>query len=249
MTRFLDEKRKIITIVTAYPTLRAGFYDPNKDKSKERFLERANKCVAILANNLKSLNDLKSIYDGKTYLAVRGVDEKIFYPTKDFVEKPPHKYTVAYCGKKESFEKGLGDIIIPACNQAGVNLIFNTRNFTDALTPDQMREFYNQADVYIVASLMDGTPNTALEASACGLTLVSNEIGNMPELIKDSRNGFLVQERTIRRYVHRLSWMKNNQKVAWEIGQRGRQTVLNEWTWDKVLNKNERNIFREVLND
>ena len=249
ITEILKHNRKILALVSAYPTIRAGFIrsdDKNKDISKNRFLNRANKCIAMVANNIISLNDLKSIYKGETFYAPFGVDEKMFYPTRGFVEKTNSQYTVAFVGKSNP-EKGLVEIIRPACEAAGVKLIDNQRNYTNALSQDEMRDFYNSADVYVVASTMDGTPCTALEAAACGLPLVSNRIGNMPELIKDSINGFLVQEREVKRYIHRLIWMKKNQRIAWEIGQEGRKKILESWTWDKVLNKNERIIFRRIL--
>jgi glycosyltransferase involved in cell wall biosynthesis len=238
-------KPKIITCVTSYPTLRAGFINGvvNKKQAIQRFLELANQCVAILANNNISLKDLKLIYKGPTYYACRGVDENVFYPTRQFKEKPK-EFTVVYVGKPTE-EKGL-HIIEPACKKAGVKLISNTRNYTNALNQDQMRDFYNQGDVYAVASKADGTPNPALEAAACGLPLVANYIGNMPELIVNHKNGWLV-ERSIERYVNKFIWLKKNQKAAWEIGQKGRQSILKDWTWDNVLNKNERMIFREIL--
>jgi glycosyltransferase involved in cell wall biosynthesis len=130
---------------------------------------------------------------------------------------------------------------------AEVRLIDNQRNFTDALSPDEMREFYNQADAYIVASVMDGTPNTALEAAACGLPIISNYIGNMPDLINNHKNSWLVDERNVQKYAHRLNWMKKHQRTTWEAGQKIREEVLKNWTWKKVLNENERIIFRELL--
>jgi len=242
-----DGDDRIITIVTSYPTLRASFINGrNKKESIKLFLNRANKCRAILANNQKSLKDLRSLYKGKTFYASRGVDENVFYPTKEFIEKPENEFTVAYVGKPIE-EKGLEDIIKPACKQAEVNLIINTRNYTNAFTQDEMREFYNKADAYIVASTMDGTPNTALEAAACGIPLIANRIGNIPELIVDSINGFSINPREVRKYVHRLVWMKKNQRTSWKIGQKGRETILENWTWEKVLNNNERKIFRELI--
>jgi glycosyltransferase involved in cell wall biosynthesis len=239
--------RKFLTIVTAYPVLRAGFASYGMNEAKKTFLNEANKCVGVIANNYKSLEDLKSIYNGKTFYAPRGVDEKIFYPMKTFVEKPENEFTVAFVGKKENTEKGFLDFIKPACQMAEVRLIDNQRNFTDALSPDEMREFYNQADAYIVASVMDGTPNTALEAAACGLPIISNYIGNMPDLINNHKNSWLVDERNVQKYAHRLNWMKKHQRTTWEAGQKIREEVLKNWTWKKVLNENERIIFRELL--
>ena len=248
--RTLQRKKKVITMVTVYPTIRPIFTNGgvvNKRGAINKFLEQANKCNAILANNQMSLNDLRSIYKGKTFVAPRGVNPDIFHPTsEEFVEKPHSEFTVAFCGKPNP-EKGLDDIIKPACREAGVKLITNERNFTNALGEGEMRDFYNSADVYIVASTMDGTPNTALEAAACGKPIISNPIGNMPEFIKKGVNGMLLPDLKIRRYVNKLSWLKNNQKRAWEMGKEARKTILNDWTWLKVINNNERNIFRKVI--
>jgi len=58
---------------------------------------------------------------------------------------------------------------------------------------EQMADWYNEGTVLVCASTSEGTPNTALEAAACGCTVVSTPVGNMPELIRDGENGYLVQ--------------------------------------------------------
>ena len=63
------------------------------------------------------------------------------------------------------------------------------------LTPREMADWYNTGTVLVCASAAEGTPNPALEAAACGCTLVSTATGNMPELIQDGVNGFLVERR------------------------------------------------------
>lgn len=234
--------QKVITMVTVFPTLRPIFGE--KKEAKVRFLEQANRCSAILANNKKSLNDLKKIYKGKTYLAPRGVNPDIFRPLNDGFKKK-EVFTVAFCGKPNP-EKGLESIIRPACRKAGVELITNERNFENALPEGQMNVFYNNADAYIVASTMDGTPNTALEAASCGKAILSNEIGNMPEFIKDGENGFLV-DLNIRAYVEKLKWMKDNQKKVYQMGMKAREEIKAKWTWQIIINNNEKRIFRDII--
>lgn len=248
--RTLATKQKVVTMVTVYPTIRPIFKsvaDKSENDATKKFLKYARKCKAILANNQMSLDDLRKIYSGPSFIATRGVDPNIFYPTNDvFREKKHEDFTIAFSGKPNP-EKGFDSIIQPACREAGVKLISNQRNFTNALSEDQMRDFYNSADAYIVASTMDGTPNTALEAAACGKPVLSNSIGNMPEFINKGVNGWLIPLK-LEKYINRLRWMKNNQKKVWEMGKEARETVLREWTWEKVLNTNERMIFRKVIN-
>ncbi len=251
--RTLDRGMKVVTIVTVYPTIRKGFVRSGAGRgagtivsATSKFIDQANKCKAIFANNLKTLEDLKSIYKKKTFYVPRGVDSEVFFPIRDFKEKPHPQFTVAFVGKPNP-EKGLKSHVIPACQMAGVKLVTNERNYTNALPQGAMRRFYNSADVYIVASTMDGTPNTALEAASCGLPIISNEIGNMPEFIKKGVNGFLIPL-DVDKYTKRLKWMKNNQEKAWKMGQEARQTVLDGWTWEQTT-KNERIAFRKVINE
>jgi hypothetical protein len=61
------------------------------------------------------------------------------------------------------------------------------------MNADDMRDWYNTATVYVVASRCEGTPNPAIEAAACGCTVVSTLVGNMPELVQHGLNGLLVE--------------------------------------------------------
>lgn len=241
--RVINTGIKTITIVTGLPTVKPIF------GSKEHFLNLASKCCAIGANNNISLKDLQSIYKGKTFYASRGVDEKIFYPLSDKPKPKNEDFVVAYVGKPVP-EKGL-PIIKEACNRARVKLITNTRNFTNALSRDEMREFYNRADAYIVASTIDGTPNPMLEAAACGKPVIANHIGNAPEFIEHGNNGFLIRkehDRSINKYAYWLKHLDTKRDLCFEIGMNARKSILDGWTWAKVT-ENERKIFREVLNE
>ena len=238
---------KVATVVTGYPTLKPCFYRSllaNENYARQKFINLSKKCVAIGANNIKSLEDLRNIYKGDTFYAPRGVDPKVFYPMTTTFE-PKEKLTVAYVGKPVP-EKGLEGIIKPACEAANVDLILNDRNYENALSPKEMNEFYNQADVYLVSSTIDGTPNPGLEAAACGKPIISNHIGNMPELIKDGVNGFLVKNE-VSQYANKLIWMKSNPENTFEMGMKAREAILENWTWEHSM-KNKREIFRRLCN-
>lgn len=94
--------------------------------------------------------------------------------------------------------KGHDDLMVPL--QAGLRargidcelLLVDSRG-PQKRTPRQMAEWYNDGTVLVCASESEGTPNPALEAAACGCTVVSTRVGNMPELIRDDVNGYLVE--------------------------------------------------------
>ena len=61
----------------------------------------------------------------------------------------------------------------------------------------EMVHYYNGLDIYVCASDMEGTPNPVLEAMACGLPIVSTDVGIVPELFGPLQQEFVVQERSV----------------------------------------------------
>ena len=249
--RRIISKIKTITIVTGFPTIKPIFRKRYQKVNYTTFHTHSKNCYAIGANNLISLDDLKKNYNGRTFYTPRGVDPDVFYPMSKKPKKENEDLVVAYVGKPVP-QKGLNDIIKPACKIANCKLIINDRNYTNALGPDDMRLFYNKADVYLVASTIDGTPNPAIEAAACGKPIISNPIGNMPEFITNWENGFLIKQdmedknMIIQKYVYCLKRLKENKQECFDMGMNARQEILNNWTWEKVT-ENERKIFREIF--
>jgi glycosyltransferase involved in cell wall biosynthesis len=56
---------------------------------------------------------------------------------------------------------------------------------------DQMAELFRLAQITVSPSLHDGTPNTLLEAMACGCFPVAGDIESVREWITDGVNGLL----------------------------------------------------------
>ena len=61
------------------------------------------------------------------------------------------------------------------------------------LSRKEMVDWYNTGQAFLCTSFAEGTPNVAFEAAACGCTLITTPVGNMPELIRHGQNGFLAE--------------------------------------------------------
>jgi glycosyltransferase involved in cell wall biosynthesis len=59
-------------------------------------------------------------------------------------------------------------------------------------TPAQMAELYRQAQVAVSPTIHDGTPNTLLEAMACGCFPVAGDLESLREWITPGVNGLLI---------------------------------------------------------
>ena len=62
------------------------------------------------------------------------------------------------------------------------------------LTP-HVAPFYAIADVFVLPSLSEGSPNALLEAMAAGLPIVATNVGGVPEIAADGLNAVLVPPR------------------------------------------------------
>ncbi len=203
----------------------------------KRWVKRA---TALHANSLLLQKEIRQFHE-HVYYTPNGVCTDQFRRIRS--RKENKKLIVGHVGKPIA-RKG-GEIIQAACKIADVELRMVQRRSGDALTFDEMVEWYQDIHVMVFASDMDGTPNPALEGAACECAIVSNEIGNMPEFILKGHNGFVV-ERTAPSIAGQLNYMKNNLDEVIEMGVNARRTVLNKWTWAHQVN-HYRHMWNEVL--
>jgi glycosyltransferase involved in cell wall biosynthesis len=65
-------------------------------------------------------------------------------------------------------------------------------NLLPKLTPSELADHYRSAQVIVSPSTHDGTPNSLLEAMACGVFPVLGDLESIREWVTDSENGLLV---------------------------------------------------------
>lgn len=69
--------------------------------------------------------------------------------------------------------------------------------FLGFISHDKLPKYLNKADVYISSSLVEGMSNSILEAMACGLPIITTDVGGTKELIKekgDQQNGVIIEK-------------------------------------------------------
>jgi glycosyltransferase involved in cell wall biosynthesis len=196
------------------------------------------KCLALVFNSLEMYG--ASTPGQRAYCCQNGVDEELFSPAL----RPPETFTACWIGNGTSIcEKGL-DIIHAACAHAGVPLIYRDQaKERITLSHEELRDrYYREASVYLCASRWEGTPNPALESLACGLPVISTPVGNMPEILQNGHNGFLV-ERNAESIAVALCRLRDMDQSV--LRANARQSVLDGWTWKRQTQKYA-TMFREL---
>lgn len=67
----------------------------------------------------------------------------------------------------------------------------------------QMAELFNSVDLLLFPSLTENMPLTVLEAMACGVTVIANKVGGIPEIINDGETGFLSSTNDSENLLHK----------------------------------------------
>jgi colanic acid/amylovoran biosynthesis glycosyltransferase len=65
-------------------------------------------------------------------------------------------------------------------------------SFEGAVGQDEIRRYYERADVFALPSFAEGLPVVLIEAMASGLPVVASRITGIPELVEEGRSGLLV---------------------------------------------------------
>ena len=100
--------------------------------------------------------------------------------------------------------------------------------FEGAVGPDDLRGWYEWADVFCLPSFAEGVPVVLMEAMATELPVVTTTIAGIPELVKDDVNGLLVppgRSELIADAIARLT----SPALRVRLGAAGRQSVLTDF--------------------
>ena len=167
----------------------------------------------------------------RTFAIAHGVDLDQFAVRTPIGErKPKVLWTGSHYARRR---KGYEAFMLPLqamLEAVGIDceLLFVDSYGTEKRSREEMAAWYNTGTVLVCTSAVEGTPNPALEAAACGCTVVSTPVGNMPELIRDGVNGYLVERelRSIFEAVRRACGDYPRLAAAM-------QEDIREWSWEK----------------
>ena len=118
-----------------------------------------------------------------------------------------------------------------------------------APTIEKLVEEYYTSRIFLNTSTISPVPTSLLEAMSCGCAVVSTATCMIPEIIENGVNGFISNDEKELR--ENLVMLLNDPDLASEIGNRARETVLNDFseskfieTWQNLLSKTSEHFFK-----
>ncbi len=207
-----------------------------------------------------SSNKLDQIYR-KTYpdalplgLIPDGVDLSMFRPHTDRRSGQGEPLRVGWVGNSkwaadiEDF-KGLHTIIRPALDELraeglGLDEVFADRHvrlIPHALMPD----YYGKIDLLLCASKIEGTPNPVLEAMACGVPVITTDVGIVPEALGPKQKRFILPSRDKDALKDAIRDIYFNRELLQELRQENVVSII-PWDWSRRVKAFEM-FFDSVL--
>lgn len=102
----------------------------------------------------------------------------------------------------------------------------------------QLIDYLNAADVFATPSVwMEAFGQVTIEAMACGLPVATSDAGASPEININNETGFVVPAKNKEALAEALTQILKDDQLAESFGREGRQRVLENYTYEVVIEK------------
>lgn len=111
---------------------------------------------------------------------------------------------------------------------------------------EQLKVYYDAADVFVTTPWYEPFGITPLEAMACATPVIGSEVGGIKYSVVDGKTGFLVPPNAPKVLADRISLLLNNKDLLNNMGEWALKHVCANFTWEMVadqISEQYENIF------
>ncbi len=249
----IDELLKTCVITTSvYDHL---FLDDKDAKSFKKMFSSV-RSYSVSSEKLNSIYSRIEMYPSPDSVITDGVDTNLFVPTnlnRFYVSDRPLQ--IGWVGNSNWAAengvdyKGVHTILMPALEILKSRGIEVTARFADRangfIPLEEMPAYYSSIDVYVCPSMIEGTPNPVLEAMACGVPIISTDVGIVREALTGAQEHFIVDERTPEHFADAIEKLHYDRDLLSKLSE---ENIANrtEWAWETRVER-FRDFFQRAL--
>lgn len=111
---------------------------------------------------------------------------------------------------------------------------------------DDMPTLFRSVDMVVLPSYREGLPKGLIEASACGLPIVTTDVPGCREVVTDRDSGFLVPVKDSKALAKAIGALADDAALRSRMGARARERSVNEFD-EKIILQQTIAVYRELL--
>ncbi len=221
---------------------------------EKRGYQLADKIIAISSATKQSLVEDYAIYPEKVEVILPGVDTGTFRPEKK-VAKIAH--SVLFVGRLHErkaipslilslkevrtrvpdvklFIVGDGSLRVELQRLVAAEGLVSQVNFLGRVPAEELVQWYNRAEVFVLPSLFEGFGIVCLEAMACATPVIATMVPGVVDLVKDGETGLLVPPQNRKRLGEAIAKLLEDSELRNRLGNNGHQMAREKLDWHQV---------------
>jgi glycosyltransferase involved in cell wall biosynthesis len=228
-------------------------------RAERNLLRHADVVTAVSSSCAEDLTTYHG-RDKEITVVGTGVDSTFFTPAQ---EKEINELYILYTGRLEAI-KGLVTLVESAqyvCQKhrklkfvlVGKGTIEKVlRNMISKLKLEQnfyfaghisdrnkLVEYYQKAGAFVLPSYYESAGISLLEAMSCGVPVIATNVGGIPEIITNERDGLLVSPGDPEELAQALLKVLDDKELRETLASNARQKVRSKYDWEIIVNRIE----------
>jgi glycosyltransferase involved in cell wall biosynthesis len=88
---------------------------------------------------------------------------------------------------------------------------------------EEKKQIFMNSDIFLLPSYAEGQPVTILEAMAAGLPIIASNVGAIPDVVQDGKNGLIIEPGDIPALTRAIDQLVGDASLRHQMGRLSRQ--------------------------
>ena len=101
--------------------------------------------------------------------------------------------------------------------------------FTGPVSQEDIQQYFEQSDLLVVSSFLEGVPTVLMEAMAKGLPVIATNVAGVAELVEHEKAGWVIRTGSSDQLIDAISQAWHNRDQLPAMGRAGREKVCSDF--------------------